>query len=148
MNPQDFEPIELLLVEDSMDDANMAIRELRKHNLANHLLHVKNGEEALEYLFGNGEFEGRNINDIPKVVLLDLKMPKIGGIEVLQKIRADERTKKIPVVVLTSSQEEKDITEAYNLGVNSYIVKPIDFENFSNSIKEIGLYWLVLNKTS
>lgn len=147
MKLKDFEAIELLLVEDNIDDANLAIRELRKHNLANKLLHVKDGEEALEYLFGNGEFEGRDVNDIPKVILLDLKMPKIGGIEVLQKIRADERTRKIPVVVLTSSQEEKDITEAYDLGVNSYIVKPIDFENFSNSIKEIGLYWLVLNKT-
>ena len=146
MNYQDFEPIELLLVEDNIDDANMAIRELRKHNLTNHLLHVNDGEEALQYLFGNSEFEGRDVNNIPKVILLDLKMPKIGGIEVLQKIRADERTRKIPVVVLTSSQEEKDIADAYDLGVNSYIVKPIDFENFSQSIKEIGLYWLVLNK--
>ncbi|NOR44665.1 MAG: response regulator [Candidatus Delongbacteria bacterium] len=146
MKLKDLEPIELLLVEDNMDEASMAIRELNKHNLANHLLHVKDGEEALEYIFGKGRYEGRNVNDIPNVILLDLKMPKVDGIEVLREIRADERTRKIPVVVLTSSQEEKDITDAYDLGVNSYIVKPIDFENFSNSIKEIGLYWLVLNK--
>ena len=146
MELKKFNQVELLLVEDNEDEAYMAIRELKKNNLANNLLHVKDGEEALEYIFGTGKYDGRNIDNVPKLILLDLKMPKVNGIEVLKKIRRDEKTKKIPVVVLTSSQEGKDITEAYDLGVNSYIVKPIDFEKFSNSIREIGLYWLVLNK--
>ena len=146
MELKEFNQVELLLVEDNEDEAYMAIRELKKNNLANNLLHVKDGEEALEYLFGMGKYDGRDINNVPKLILLDLKMPKVDGIEVLRKIRINKKTKKIPVVILTSSQEGKDITEAYDLGVNSYIVKPIDFEKFSNSIREIGMYWLVLNK--
>lgn len=142
-----YKQVVVLLVEDNDDEAELAIRELKKHNLANDLLRVKNGVEALEFIFGTGRYEGRDVDQPPKVILLDLKMPKVDGIEVLKKVREDERTRKIPVVVLTSSNEEKDIVSAYELGVNSYIVKPIDFLKFSNSIKEIGYYWLVLNKT-
>jgi len=143
-----YKQVEILLVEDNSDEAELAIRELTKHKLANDLLHVHDGQEALEFIFGTGRYEGRSIDDPPKVILLDLKMPKIDGIEVLKRVRADERTCTIPVVVLTSSNQEKDITESYRLGVNSYIVKPISFDNFSNSIKEIGYYWLVLNKVA
>jgi two-component system, response regulator len=142
-----YKQIVVLLVEDNDDEAELAIRELKKNNLANDLLRVNDGEEALEFIFGTGRYEGRDVECPPKVILLDLKMPKVDGIEVLRSVRYDERTKKIPVVVLTSSNEEKDIVSAYELGVNSYIVKPIDFQKFSNSIKEIGYYWLVLNKT-
>ena len=142
-----YKQVVVLLVEDNDDEAELAIRELKKHNLANDLLRVKDGEEALEFIFASGRYEGRDVECPPKVILLDLKMPKVDGIEVLRAVRKDERTKKIPVVVLTSSNEEKDIVSAYELGVNSYIVKPIDFNKFSNSIKEIGYYWLVLNKT-
>ena len=119
---------------------------MEKNNLANDLLRVCDGEEALEFIFGTGRFAGRSRDELPKVIFLDLKMPKINGIEVLRKIRQNERTKKIPVVILTSSSEERDIVDAYELGVNSYIVKPIDFEKFCSSIKEIGYYWLVMNK--
>lgn len=142
-----YKQVVVLMVEDNDDEAELATRELKKHNLANDLLRVRDGEEALEFIFGTARYEGRDVESTPKVILLDLKMPKIGGIEVLREIRKDERTKKIPVVVLTSSNEEKDIVDAYELGVNSYIVKPIDFQKFSSSIKEIGYYWLVLNKT-
>ncbi len=142
-----YKQVMVLMVEDNDDEAELAIRELKKHKLANDLLRVKDGEEALEFIFGTGRYEGRDIECPPKVILLDLKMPKVDGIEVLRAVRKDERTKKIPVVVLTSSNEEKDIVSAYELGVNSYIVKPIDFSKFSNSIKEIGYYWMVLNKT-
>jgi two-component system, response regulator len=142
-----YKQIVVLLVEDNDDEAELAIRELKKNNLANDLLRVNDGEEALEFIFGTGRYEGRDVECPPKVILLDLKMPKVDGIEVLRAVRNDDRTKKIPVVVLTSSNEEKDIVSAYELGVNSYIVKPIDFQKFSNSIKEIGYYWLVLNKT-
>lgn len=138
--------LEILLVEDNDDDARLAIRELKKHNLANNLLRVHDGAEALDYLFGTGQYEGRNVQETPKVMLLDLKMPKVDGLEVLREMRKDKRTKQIPVVVLTSSNEERDITESYNLGVNSYIVKPVDFVKFAESIREIGYYWLVLNK--
>ncbi|MBN2857951.1 MAG: response regulator, partial [Candidatus Delongbacteria bacterium] len=122
-----YKQVVVLLVEDNDDEAELAIRELKKHNLANDLLRVKNGVEALEFIFGTGRYEGRDVDQPPKVILLDLKMPKVDGIEVLKKVREDERTRKIPVVVLTSSNEEKDIVSAYELGVNSYIVKPIDF---------------------
>lgn len=142
-----FKQVVVLLVEDNDDEAELAIRELQKHNLANDLLWVKDGVEALDFIFGTGKYEGRDPDCPPKVILLDLKMPKVSGIEVLRKVREDDRTKRIPVVVLTSSNQEKDIVEAYELGVNSYIVKPIDFQKFSSSIKDIGYYWLVLNKT-
>jgi two-component system response regulator len=136
---------EILLVEDNINDAELAIRALRKNNVANNLVHLPDGAEALDYLFGKGKYAGRNINNKPKVILLDLKMPKVGGIEVLKRIKAVEETKTIPVVVLTSSKENLDLEEAYQLGANSYIVKPVDFENFKKAVAEIGTYWLVYN---
>lgn len=137
--------VEILLVEDNMSDAELAIRALKKRNLANNLIHLKNGAEALDFIFGQGVYAGRDINNNPKVILLDLKMPKVNGMEVLARIRADERTKTIPVVVLTSSKEDPDVNECYRLGVNSYIVKPVDFDNFSKAVSELGFYWLLLN---
>lgn len=139
--------IEILLIEDNLNDAELTIRALQKNKIANKLLHLKDGSEALEFLFGIGKFEGRNINNRPKVILLDLKMPKIGGLEVLEKLKANENTKMIPVVVLTSSKENPDIEKAYALGANSYIVKPVDFEGFSKSISHLGLYWVLLNQS-
>ena len=132
--------VEILLVEDNLDDAGLAIHALKKHNMANNLLHINDGEEALRYLFS------REMTNTPKVILLDLKMPKIDGIEVLRKIKSDESTKVIPVVVLTSSREERDILESYKLGVNAYIVKPVDFDKFTKAIAEIGFFWLLLNQ--
>lgn len=140
------ELIDIILVEDNHSDAELAIRALRKNHIINHILHLQDGEEILNYLFATGKYESRNINSIPKVILLDLKMPKVDGLEVLRKIKSDERTKRIPVVLLTSSKEDKDIQEAYNLGVNSYIVKPVGFENFVKSVSEVGLYWLLTNQ--
>jgi two-component system response regulator len=138
--------VEILIVEDNMSDAELTMRALKKHHLANKLGHLKDGAEALDYLFAQGKYEGRNIEDIPKVILLDLKMPKVNGIEVLRKIKADERTKRIPVVVLTSSKEDPDIAECYQLGVNSYVVKPVEFDAFIKAVSELGLYWMVVNE--
>jgi two-component system response regulator len=139
--------IEIVLVEDNPSDAEMTIRALKKSNLANKIIHLRDGAEALDFIFGTGQYEGRNTDLCPKVILLDLKMPKVSGIEVLQKVKADERTKTIPVVVLTSSKEDPDIRQCYELGVNSYIVKPVGFENFSKSISDLGFYWLALNQS-
>ncbi len=142
-----LDSIELLLVEDNINDAELTVRELKKHHLANNLFHVKDGEEALEFLFASGKYAGsRNVNHAPKVVLLDIQMPKINGIEVLQQIRADERTRTTPVVILTSSKEDPDIQKCYKLGANSYIVKPVNFERFAEAIKNLGFYWLLLNQ--
>jgi CheY-like chemotaxis protein len=138
--------VEILLVEDNPHDVEMTLRALKKHNLANKVQVVKDGAEALDYIFATGAYAERSIDDHPKVILLDLKLPKVDGMEVLRRIRADERTKCIPVVVLTSSQEERDIVESYKLGVNSYIVKPVDFDKFLSTVQELGLYWLLLNK--
>lgn len=139
--------VDLLLVEDNHDDAELAIRELRKHNLANKLFHVKDGEEALAFIFGTGEYAAtRSLDTPPKLVLLDIHMPKVSGIEVLQQLKSDERTKIIPVVILTSSKEDPDIKACYQLGANSYIVKPVDFEGFAEAIKNLGFYWLLLNQ--
>jgi len=137
MTPQ---AVDILLVEDNPDDAELAIRALRKSNLANHLLHLLDGQEALDFLFNEK-------NNKPKLVLLDLKMPKVDGIEVLRKLKGDERTRSIPVVMLTSSKEERDIVETYKLGVNAYIVKPLDFEQFGKAVGQLGLFWLVMNQT-
>lgn len=138
--------IEILLVEDNMNDAEMTIRSLQKKNIANSILHLKDGASALHYLFGTDEYLSRNIYQKPKVILLDLKMPKVDGLEVLEKIKSNEVTKTIPVVVLSSSKESPDIQKAYSLGANSYIVKPVDFESFVKAVAELGLYWLILNQ--
>ncbi|MBC7722245.1 MAG: response regulator [Pedobacter sp.] len=139
--------IEILLVEDNLFDAELTIRALKKNNLANNLVHLEDGQEALDFIFAQGIYSHRNIANVPKVILLDLKMPKLTGIQVLQKIKADERTKTIPVVVLTSSNEDPDIEECYRLGVNSYVVKPVQFEKFTSAISALGLYWMIKNQT-
>jgi two-component system response regulator len=139
------EVVEILVVEDNATDLEMTLRALKKHHLANRVLAVRDGEEALDYIFARGKFEGR-ANRHPRVILLDLKLPKVDGIEVLRIIKSDERTKTIPVVVLTSSAEERDRIESYRLGVNSYIVKPVEFDGFIRAISEVGFYWLLLNK--
>lgn len=140
--------VDLLFVEDSIDDAELAIRELKKHNLANNLYHVKDGEEALDFIFGTGKYAGtRSIHNLPKLILLDIQMPKVNGIEVLQQLKANELTKCTPVVILTSSKEDPDIEKCYALGANSYIVKPVNFEAFATTIKNLGFYWLLLNQS-
>jgi two-component system, response regulator len=139
--------VEILLVEDNITDAELTIRELKKHNMANNLVHVKNGEEALDFIFATGPYkDNRDIARPPKVVLLDIQMPKVNGIEVLEKIKSDPRTRSTPVVILTSSKENPDIQRCYALGANSYIVKPVNFESFAQSIKNLGFYWLLLNQ--
>lgn len=140
-----IQDVEVILVEDSQSDAELAIRALKKRNLGNQFIHLKNGQEALDFIFCKGSYSDRDINNSPKVILLDLKMPKVNGIEVLEQIKADERTKSIPVVVLTSSKEDPDIRRCYELGVNSYIVKPVEFDNFVKAVSELGMYWLILN---
>jgi len=138
--------VEVLLVEDNIHDAEMTIRSLKKVNLANNLVHVKDGEEALEFIFAQGKFAGRDLVNAPKLILLDIKMPKVDGIEVLRRIKADEATRTIPVVIMTSSKEELDIVSSYELGVNSYVVKPVDFEGFARAVSQLGLYWLITNQ--
>jgi two-component system, response regulator len=142
----DIKEVEILLVEDNASDAELAMRALKKHNLANNIVWVKDGEEAIDFLFCAGKYADRDFNNIPKVVLLDLRLPKVDGMEVLRKIKSDERTKIIPVVVLTSSKEDRDIVESYKLGVNSYIAKPVSFDEFAETVADMGLYWLLLNK--
>lgn len=138
--------IEILLVEDNPNDVELALHALRKHNLANSIEVVRDGAEALEFLFCTGAYAHRSIENSPKVVLLDLKLPKVDGLEVLRRIKSDPRTQVIPVVVLTSSREERDIVESYKLGVNSYITKPVNFEQFTKTVQELGLYWVLLNQ--
>ncbi len=142
----DYSEVEILLVEDNPNDAELALRAFNKNRVTNRLVHVWNGEEALDFIFARGVFSERRVEDTPKVVLLDLKLPKIDGLEVLKEIRSDPRTRFIPVVVLTTSKEESDMIASYSLGVNSYIVKPVDFDKFILSVKDIGLYWLLLNQ--
>src|SRR4051812_28147695 len=138
--------IEILLVEDNPHEAQLTIRSLKKHNLANHLFHVDDGAEALDFLFSRGKFAGNSIDNL-KVILLDLKLPKVDGLEVLKELKNNERTKSIPVVILTSSREEQDILASYKLGVNSYIVKPVQFESFAKAVAELGMYWMFLNQS-
>jgi len=138
--------VEILVVEDNQEDAELTIRALKKQRLANKIVHLMDGAEALDFIYGQGNFAGRDINQVPKVILIDLKMPKISGLEVLRKMKADPRIKMIPVVILTSSAEDPDIKEAYELGANSYIVKPVDFNVFFKTVADLGLYWLVVNK--
>ncbi|RIK05913.1 MAG: two-component system response regulator [Acidobacteria bacterium] len=139
-------PVEILLVEDNPADEELAIHALQRNNLANNIYVVRDGQMALDFLFQRGEYEGRNGQNAPKLVLLDLKLPKVDGLEVLRQVKGDPSTKSIPIVVLTSSREERDIVESYQLGVNSYIVKPVDFEQFTESVRQLGLYWLLLNQ--
>jgi two-component system, response regulator len=143
MNPANI--VEILIVEDTSEDLDLTLRALRKAKITNHIQVARDGEEALEFIFCEGSFAERNIEDGPKVILLDLKLPKIDGLEVLQRIKSDPRTKSIPVVVLTSSREQNDVVESYNLGVNSYIVKPVNFEQFSEAVQKLGMYWLLIN---
>ncbi len=138
--------VDILLVEDREEDAEMAMIALHDHRLSNRIKWVKDGQEALDYLYGMGEYKDVDTTTRPKVVLLDLKMPKVDGLEVLRQIRSADKTKTMPVVVLTTSKEDKDVETAYELGANSYIVKPVDFDQFTKSIREIGMYWVVVNQ--
>src|SRR5665213_2039937 len=141
-----YDQIEILFVEDSMDDAKLTIRALTKSGLTNKLHHVKDGAEALDFIYCRGDYASRNIQEHPKMILLDLKMPKVSGMEVLEKIKSDPDMKSIPIVILTSSKEDPDIKKCYALGANSYIVKPVESENFFQSVKELGMYWMILNQ--
>ncbi len=141
-----FENVEILLVEDSPADAELSMRALRQGKLANRITWVKDGVEALEFIFRTGAYAGRSDQN-PKLILLDLKLPKVDGMEVLRRIKADERTRVIPVVMVTSSAEGRDVVESYKLGVNSYLVKPVEFEKFSETVAKAGLYWMLMNKS-
>jgi len=143
---REFSEVEILLVEDNPNDVELALRAFRKHNVSNRIVHVWDGAEALDFIFARGTYENRNAEDKPKVILLDLKLPKIDGLEVLKEIKSHPNTRFIPVVMLTSSREEKDLITSYKLGVNSYIVKPVDFDKFIRAVKDIGFYWLLLNQ--
>jgi len=138
--------IELLLVEDDPQDLELALRSLRKANLANRIQIARDGAEALEFVFGEGAHAGRRLADGPRVILLDLKLPKVDGLEVLKRLKGDPRSRLIPVVVLTSSKEQRDVVESYHLGVNSYVVKPVTFEQFAGAVRDLGCYWLLLNQ--
>lgn len=138
--------VEILLVEDNLRDVELTLHALQEHHLTNSITVIRDGAEALDFMFGTGQYAGRNVSHRPKVILLDLKLPKVDGHEVLRQLKADERSQMVPVVVLTSSKEERDIVESYKLGVNSYIVKPVDFEQFSESMRQLGMYWMLLNQ--
>ncbi len=138
--------VEILLVEDNPNDVELTLHALKENKLTNHIEVVRDGAEALDFIFGAGAYAHRSLEKSPKVILLDLKLPKVDGLEVLKRLKSDPRTRAIPVVVLTSSREERDIVESYQLGVNSYIVKPVDFEQFSEAVRNLGLYWLLLNQ--
>ncbi len=138
--------VEILLVEDNLDDLDLALHALRREKLANNIEVARDGAEALDFIFCRGNYTYRDFNHQPRLILLDLKLPKVDGLQVLREIKADARTRAIPVVILTSSKEEKDMVEGYRLGVNSYIQKPVDFEQFRDSIRQVGLYWLVVNQ--
>ena len=138
--------VEILLVEDSPEDLELTLRSFQKAKLGNRIEVARDGAEALDFIFCEGAHENRRMEDMPKVILLDLKLPKVDGLEVLRRIKSDPRTRAIPVVVLTSSKEQKDVVDSYSLGVNSYIVKPVNFEGFINAVQELGMYWLLLNQ--
>lgn len=140
------EEYDILIVEDNPNDAELMVRSLQKNHLANKLFVVADGAEALDFVFCRGQYAKRDLNRLPKVVFLDLKLPKVDGLEVLRKVKSNEQTKKLPVVIVTSSKEDPDIATAYDLGANSYIVKPVDFDNFVQSIRQLGLYWLMINE--
>ncbi len=142
-----YNSVDVLLVEDNIIDAELAMRELKKYQLANNLFHVKDGEEALDFIFAEGQYaDTRKVDHPPRLILLDIQMPKLNGMEVLEKIKSDERTKSTPVVILTSSKEHPDIQKCYALGANCYIVKPVNFERFAEAIKTVGMFWLLLNQ--
>ena len=138
--------VEILLVEDNMSDAELMLRALRKVNLANHVVHLKDGAEALDFLFATGEYAERDVKKMPKVIMLDIKMPRVDGIEVLRQLKSNSSTKLIPVVIMTSSKEEQDIIVSYELGVNSFVVKPVEFHDFAKAVSELGLYWVLVNQ--
>lgn len=138
--------VEILLVEDSPEDLELTQRSLRNANLGNHIQVARDGAEALDFIFCEGEFSERKIEDTPKLILLDLKLPKVDGLEVLERIKGDLRTKHIPIVILTSSKEQVDVIKSYQLGVNSYIVKPVNFESFTSAVQDLGMYWLLINQ--
>ena len=140
--------VTILLVEDSPDDVELAMRALRKQNLLNDVVHVEDGVEALDFMYGRGRFQDRNLNEQPKLILLDLKLPRLDGLEVLATIKADEKLRHIPIVMLTSSREDPDIKQAYKLGANSYIVKPVDFEQFLAAVADVGYYWMLINQSA
>jgi two-component system, response regulator len=143
-----MDEIEILLVEDDPDDLEMTLRALKKANVANRVVVARDGEEALDFIFCEGAYAARSITSTPRLILLDLKLPKIDGFDVLKRVKSDPRTKGIPVVILTSSEEHKDLLIGYDLGVNSYIVKPVNFEGFASAVEKLGIYWLLLNRTS
>lgn len=140
-----YDPVEMLIVEDNPSDAELAVRALRKYNLANHIFIAENGEEALDFIFCKGRFSNRDKSKSLKVIFLDLKLPKVSGLEVLKIIKSNDATRMLPIVIVTSSKEDPDIQEAYALGANSYVVKPVDFDSFMTAVKEAGLYWLLIN---
>ncbi|HEX9649023.1 MAG TPA: response regulator [Cyclobacteriaceae bacterium] len=141
----DTKPVEILLVEDRPEDAEMTIMAIKDAKLVNNIHWVEDGEEALDFIFGRGEYSSRKASPLPSLILLDLKLPKVNGLEVLAKIKQDPKTKKIPVVILTTSKTSREVEEAYTLGANSYIIKPVDFEKFVTTVREIGLYWILVN---
>ena len=143
---ENFDNPDILIVEDDKNDAMLIMRTLRKINLANNLLHLKDGAEALEFLFARNKFSSRNMLNLPKVILLDIKMPKVDGIQVLKQLKAHEILKMIPVVMMTSSKLENDVISSYNLGVSSFVVKPVEFESFAKAVSEVGMYWLLINQ--
>ncbi len=138
----------ILLVEDHPDDEELTMRALAKNNIMNEVVVARDGVQALEYLFGTGAYAGRDLSQMPQIILLDLKLPKVDGLEVLRRLRADDRTKFLPVVVLTSSKEEHDVVKSYQLGANSYVRKPVDFQEFTKAVQQLGLYWLILNESA
>lgn len=137
--------VEILLIEDNPYEAELTIRGLKKHNFANNLYHIDDGADALDFIFERGKFKDHNMAGLPRLILLDIKLPRVDGIEILRQIKANEKTKSIPVVILTSSKENQDVKACYDLGVNSYIVKPVDFDSFSKAVADLGMYWMLLN---
>lgn len=145
-NAHEIEAVDILLIEDNPTDVELTVRALKKNNVLNNIHIINDGAEALNYLFRKGKYENREVKDIPKLIILDIKLPKVNGLEILEKIKSDDVLKVIPVVVLTSSREEQDVIHSYKLGVNSYIVKPVDYNKFSESIRNLGFYWLLINQ--
>lgn len=145
-NAREIEAVDILLIEDNPTDVELTVRALKKNNVINNIHIIDDGSEALNYLFRKGKYENREVTDVPKLIILDIKLPKVSGLEILEKIKSDDVLKVIPVVVLTSSREEQDVIQSYKLGVNSYIVKPVDYNKFSESIRNLGFYWLLINQ--